>query len=78
MDGVLNFIMAFFFLVAGIVCIQRPRQLLAWMFAYFTRAGLFQDGPPPWAQGSGIILFIRILGFLSLLNFTMHLSYLIR
>ncbi|HFD92828.1 MAG TPA: hypothetical protein ENJ22_06020 [Gammaproteobacteria bacterium] len=78
MDSALNSIMAFFFLLAGIVCIQRPRQLLAWLLAYFTRAGLLQEGPPGWAQGSGIILFIRILGFLSLLNFTMHLAYLLR
>lgn len=78
MDDLLNIIMAFFFLLAGVVCIQRPRPLLAWIFAYFARAGLLQDGPPVWAQGSGIILFIRFLGFLALLNFTMHLSYLTR
>ncbi len=78
MEYALNAVMAFFFLVAGIVCIQRPRRLLAWLLAYFSRAGLFQEGPPSWTQGPGILLFIRILGFLSLLNFTMHLAYLVR
>ncbi len=78
MGGFLSFIMAIFFLIAGIVCINKPKQLLQWVVKFFMNAEDSQGEAPAWTQGYGIILFIRILGFLSLLNFTLELSYLTR
>ena len=59
------FIAALYFL-AGVICIQRPAHLIEWL-SKALKLGT-ETKRPAWLQGRGIILFIRLMGFLALLN----------
>lgn len=61
----ITLVMALIYLVAGVVCIQRPALPLRWIANALKRAG---DKEPRQLQGRGLILFVRLIGFFALLN----------
>ena len=62
----MTLLMAFIYFLAGIVCINRSARLAEWMGNALKRAT--GDAAPPWLKGRGVIFFIRLIGFLALLN----------
>ena len=65
MDPV-TLLMALIYFLAGVLCIQRPARLIEWMTNAFKRGT--SGAEPQWLQGKGVIFFIRLIGFLALLN----------
>lgn len=60
--------MALLFLFAGISCIRRPARLAQWMADAIKRASPDNAAQMAWVQGPGMVFFIRLMGFLALLN----------
>lgn len=60
--------MALLFLFAGIVCLRRPAHLAQWMADAIQRASPGNAAQYAWVRGQGMLFFIRVLGFLALLN----------
>jgi hypothetical protein len=62
-------LMALIYFLAGIICIQRPEQLLTWL-----RNALQQTTKaeaPAWLKGRSALFIVRLIGFLALLNAVM-------
>ena len=66
----MSIVMALLFLITGVFCIQRPRIIAGWVALLFKGAG--NREAPAWLQSRGMLLFIRVLGFLALVNATMY------
>ena len=59
--------------VAGGVCLTRPRRIVEWIIEKAARAR-GKDAPvSDAADNPGLLLFIRVIGFLSLINGVMML-----
>ncbi|MEK7323173.1 MAG: hypothetical protein AABZ84_08855 [Pseudomonadota bacterium] len=67
----MTLLMAFMFLLAGVICISRPMRIVAWLDAALKKPG--NASGPVWLQGRGIGYFIQVMGFLSLVNAVMYL-----
>lgn len=67
----MSLLMAFLFLLAGIFCINRPTRIAAWIANALKNAG--NPNEPAWLKGRGILFFIRLIGFLALINAVMYL-----
>lgn len=65
----MTLLMAFVYFFAGIICIHRPAHLVAWIGNALKRTT--NTNEPQWLKGRGIIFFIRLIGFLALLNAVM-------
>ncbi len=65
----MTLLMALTFLVTGILCINRPERIVAWIADMLKRSG--NPNEPPWMKGRGVLLFIRFIGFLALINAAM-------
>ena len=65
MDPVTLF-MALAYFVIGAVCIQNPARLLGWVSDTLKRMGNDKVQTP--LNGRGIVFFVRLIGFLALLN----------
>ena len=63
---IMTLFMAAVYFLAGVMCIHRPAHLLEWISHALKRGS--ETKRPTWLQGRGIIVFIRLLGFLALLN----------
>ncbi len=66
----MSLLMALMFLLAGILCINRPTLIVKWIAAMLKSGGF--PGEPAWLQGRGIVFFIRLMGFLALINAVMY------
>jgi hypothetical protein len=66
----MSLLMALMYLMAGIVCINRPALIVKWLAAMLKSAGIPKQ--PAWLQGRGVVFFIRLMGFLSLINAVMY------
>ena len=66
----MSLLLAILFLATGIFCINRPNVLVGWIATLLKGAGNKES--PPWLGGSAIRFFIRLLGFLALINATMY------
>lgn len=67
----MSLLMAFMYALAGIVCINRPALIVKWLAAMLKGAGM--TGEPAWLRGGAIVFFIRLMGFLALINAMMYL-----
>lgn len=67
-------LMGLLFLIIGIFCIQRPR-FIADRIALLLKGG--GNEPPAWLLSRGMVFFIRLIGFLALVNAAMYF-YMIR
>ena len=56
------------FFVAGGVCLTRPKHLIEWMTALAARMQGKDASSYKVTENQGVILFIRIIGLLSLIN----------
>jgi hypothetical protein len=61
--------MGLLFLIIGIFCIQRPRLIADRIASLFKGGG---SEPPAWLLGRGMVFFIRLIGFLALVNAVMY------
>jgi len=59
------------YLVAGSACLTRPALIIKWIATLLKSAG--SPDEPAWLRGRGVVLFIRLIGFLALLNAVMYL-----
>ena len=66
----MSLLMAIVFLLAGIFCINRPTVIVKWVAALLKSAGNPEE--PAWLKSRGVLFFIRLLGFLALINATMY------
>ena len=66
----MSFLMALMYLLVGIFCINRPTLIVKWIAAMLKSAGLPEQ--PAWLNGRGVVFFIRLMGFLSLINAVMY------
>jgi hypothetical protein len=57
---------ALIYLLAGILCINRPSRIVQWIGKALKRSGNFKE--PEWLKGRGILFFIRLIGFLAFVN----------
>jgi len=73
MTDFISLLMAIFFLVAGVLCINRPKQIINWSIAFFSQVSTDMPDMSRWTQSSGVIFFIRLLGFLALINASMQI-----
>ena len=65
----MTLLMALIYLIAGVTCIHRPERLTKWMANALKRT---EDGKIlQWIRGRGILFFIRLIGFLAMLNSVM-------
>jgi hypothetical protein len=62
----MTLLMALVYFLAGILCIHRPALLVEWIGNALKRTG--NAKAPEWLGGRGIIMFIRLIGFLAMLN----------
>jgi hypothetical protein len=62
-------LLALLFLIIGVFLIQRPRIAAGWIGVLFRRGG---GEAPAWVRSGGMIFFIRLMGFLALVNATMY------
>lgn len=67
----MSLLMAFMFLLAGVMCINRPARIVAWLASALKNPG--NPEGPVWLHGRGVIYFIRVMGFLSLINAVMYI-----
>ena len=67
----MTLLMALIYLAAGILCINRPGRIVELIGTALKRAGNFNE--PAWLKARGIIVFIRLSGFLALVNAVMLL-----
>ncbi len=70
-------LMAVLFLWAGVACLHRPRQVVQFILTFFARASGNPGLLSAWGQSGALILFVRLLGVLSLINFVLQLYLLI-
>jgi len=63
--------MALAFLLAGILCVRRPEHIAQWMADAVRRVSPGNTAATNWLRGRGVIFFIRLMGFLALLNAVM-------
>lgn len=73
MNTLLILLMAVFFLWAGVVCLHRPRQVVAFVVGFFARASDNPDLTAAWGQSPVLIMIVRLFGILSLINFMLQL-----
>jgi hypothetical protein len=66
----MSLLMALMYLMAGIVCINRPALIVKWLAAMLKSAGIPKQ--PAWLQARGLVFFIRLMGFLALINAVMY------
>ena len=66
----MSLLMALMFLLAGILCINRPILIVKWIAAILKSAG--NPNEPAWLNSRGVLFFIRLMGFLALINATMY------
>jgi hypothetical protein len=59
------------YLVAGSACLTRPALIVKWIATLLKSAG--SSGKPAWLQGRGVVLIIRLIGFLALINAVTYL-----
>jgi len=59
--------------VAGGVCLTKPRRIVEWIINKMARARGTDASPSDAANNPGLLLFIRVIGFLSLINGVMML-----
>ena len=62
----MTLLMALIYFLAGIMCIQRPAQLLTWLGNALQRTTKTQA--PSWLRGRAVLFIVRLIGFLALLN----------
>lgn len=67
----MTILMGLMFLLAGIVCINQPTLIAEWVGNLLKRAG--NPNEQAWLKGRRIIFFIRLIGFLALINAVMYL-----
>ena len=67
----MSLLLALMYLLAGIACINRPALIVKWVAALLKSAGIPNE--PAWLQGRGVVFFIRLMGFLALINAVMYL-----
>ena len=67
----MTLLLALIYLAAGILCINRPSRIAEWIGKALLRSG--NAGRQKWLKGRGMIFFIRLLGFLALVNAVMLL-----
>ena len=69
----MDVLMGIWFLIMGVICLHRTRQLQAWF-------GRFYESVPAaaawkfffdWTQSDSFVLVTRLLGILSIINFLM-------
>jgi len=65
----MTLLMALIYFLAGIVCIQRPAQLLTWLGNSLQRTTKAEA--PAWVKGRSVLFIVRLIGFLALLNAVM-------
>ena len=65
----MTLLMALIYFLAGIICIQRPAQLLTWLGNALQRTTKAEA--PAWLKGCSVLLIVRLFGFLALLNAVM-------
>jgi len=65
----MTLLMALIYFLAGIVCIQRPAQLLTWLGTALQRTTKAEA--PAWLKGRAAPFIVRLVGFLALLNAVM-------
>ena len=58
--------MALLYFIAGVFCIHRAARLVEWAGNALQRTR--GDKRPQWLQGRGIIVFIRLIGFVAMFN----------
>lgn len=61
-------LMALFFLWVGVLCLHRPDRVQQWLVGFY-KSNRPEHEAPAWLEGKGIALFIRVIGFLCLVNF---------
>lgn len=66
----MSLLLAFLYLLAGVLCINRPALIVKWIAAILKSAGNLHE--PAWLHGRAVLFFIRLLGFLALINATMY------
>lgn len=62
----MTLLMALIYFLAGIICIQRPAQLLALLGNALQRTT--KSEAPAWLEGRAVLFIVRLIGFLALLN----------
>ena len=65
----MTLLMALIYFLAGIICIQRPAQLLTWLGNALQRTT--KAATPAWIKGRSALFIVRLIGFLALLNAVM-------
>jgi len=65
----MTLLMALIYFLAGIVCIQRPAQLLTWLGNSLQRTTKAEA--PAWVKGRSVLFIVRLIGWLALLNAVM-------
>jgi hypothetical protein len=65
----MTLLMALIYFLAGIICIHRPVQLLAWLGNALQRTTKAEA--PAWLKGRSALFIVRLIGFLALLNAVM-------
>lgn len=73
MDTLMILMMAVFFLLAGVVCLHRPRQVVHFIVGFFARASGNADLVSAWGQSGALVFLVRLLGVLSLINFILQM-----
>jgi hypothetical protein len=64
-------IAAIAFFVIGGICLTKPERLVDWMKEKASRARGAKDMRPDSLKNPGLLLFIRVIGFLALINAVM-------
>lgn len=65
--------MAIAFFVAGGVCLTQPRRVVGWLIAKVAKARGKNAPSLEALQNPGLLMFVRIIGFLALINGVMML-----
>ncbi len=78
MDQIMALLMGLFFLVAGIVCIAKTKSLVLMGVRFFRKMHQDEQFMEAWEDKPLVLNLVRVFGFLSLLNFTVQLAYLVK
>ncbi|NOY62577.1 MAG: hypothetical protein GXP10_05365 [Gammaproteobacteria bacterium] len=78
MNTFITILMAILFLLAGISCLNRTKEIQRWLIQFFeTSPVIARDHPlARWTQQTSFIMLVKLIGVLSIINFIM-LAYVI-
>lgn len=67
----MTLLLAIMFFVAGGICLTRPRRLVEWMTSLAARMQGKDAASFKATENQGLLLFVRVIGFLALINAVM-------